>query len=156
MALERGKWRNALVRAGLLALMAGGASACAEAGKLNPLALGRIEPSSPVAADIETARRTPGPYPSFSRIPPAPTDVRPARAWRAAAYDAWGLKRRTEAEAAAIPFVLTVGEAEAWAEVERAKIPAAEMAAPTADASDQSEAFAAAERARATPPPPPK
>jgi hypothetical protein len=152
MTTERAMRRKALARTLLVAFAAGGASACAN----NPLALGKIDQTSPVAADVAAAQRAPGPYPSFSRIPPVPTDVRPARAWRVSVYDTWGLKRRTEAEASAIPFVLVPGEAEGWAAAERAKIPAAEMIAPSSDASEQAEAFAAAQRARATPPPPPK
>jgi len=152
MAPERVNWRNGLVRALLVAVAAAGACACAS----NPLAFGKIDQTSPVAADVAAAQRAPGPYPSFSRIPPVPKDVRPVSAWRASVYDTWGLKRQTEVEAAAIPFVLTEGDAEGWAAAERAKIPAAEMIAPAADASGQAEAFAAEQRARATPPPSPK
>jgi hypothetical protein len=152
MSTERAIWRNALVRALLVAVAAGGAGACAS----NPLALGKLDQTSPVAADVAAAQRAPGPYPSFSHIPPVPTDVRPARAWRASVYDTWGLKRQTEAEAASIPFVLVPGEADGWAAAERSKIPDVEMIPPSADASEQAEAFAAAQRARATPPPPPK
>jgi hypothetical protein len=152
MATERAFRRITLVGVALLALAASGASACAA----NPLAFGKIDQTSPVAADVTAAQQAPGPYPSFSQLPAVPKDVRPAGAWRAAVYDTWSLKRQTEAEATAIPFVLTEGEAEGWAEAERAKIPAAEMIAPAADASGQAEAFAAAQRARATPPPSPK
>jgi hypothetical protein len=122
---------------------------------MNPMAEGPINAASPAAPDIVAAERTPGPYPKFSQVPPVPKDVRPAAAWRAAVADALALKRRTQLEAGAIPFVLTGGDTEAWAAAERAKIPASEMAAPAADESQQAEAFAAAERARATPPPPP-
>jgi hypothetical protein len=149
MASERANWRNALARGLLVALAACGAAACAD----NPLAFGKIDATSPVAADVAAAQRAPGPYPSFSRVPPVPKDVRSVAAWRTSVYDIWGVKRQTEAEAAAIPFVLTDGDTESWAAAERGKIPAAEMAGPTTDTSAEAEAYAAAERARATPPP---
>ena len=152
MTTVRAKRRKNFVRVVLVALAAGGAVACAS----NPLALGKIDKASPVAADVAAAQRAPGPYPNFSHIPPVPRDVRPASAWRESVYDTWGLKRQVEAEAATIPFTLNVGDAQSWADAERAKIPAAEMIAPSADASADAEAFATAQRTRATPPPPPK
>jgi len=138
------------------ALVAVGALLCASqavAAGANPFGSGPIDPASPVAADIVDAQRHPGPYPSFADIATAPKDVRPATAWRAAVYDVWGKKKRTEAEAAAIPFVLVTGESEGWAQTQRTKIPADEMIGPAADTAEQTEAFAAEQRARATPPP---
>lgn len=137
-------------------LVAVGAVLCASqavAAGASPFGAGPVDPSSPVAGDIANAQAHPGPYPAFSDVPPVPKDVRPARAWRAAVYDVWGKKKQTEAEAAAIPFVLVTGDTEGWAQAERSKIPADEMIGPGADAADQTEAFAAAQRARATPPP---
>jgi len=138
------------------ALVAVGALLCASqavAAGASPFGSGPIDPASPAAADIADAQAHPGPYPAFSDVAPVPKDVRPASAWRAAVYDVWGKKKQTEAEAAAIPFVLVTGETEGWAQTERSKIPADEMIGPAADAADQTEAFAAAQRARATPPP---
>jgi len=66
----------------------------------------------------------------------------------------WGDKRQTERQAAAIPF--TLANTEAWAERSRAKIPASERSQPAPSVAEQSEAYAAAQRARATPPPPPQ
>lgn len=152
MISKRSKWRKGPAPLAATVLLAGLASGCAS----NPMAFGKVDRSSPVAADVVAAQHAPGPYPNFAEIPPAPKDVRPVSAWRAAVYDEWGLKKQTEAEAAAIPFVLTVGDAEGWAAVERAKIPAAEMIPPASDASSQAEAFAQAGLARATPPPTPK
>jgi hypothetical protein len=156
MAFERVKSR--LGRASLPSFLAVLASLapCAGAWAANPLGFGPVDANSSVAADVQAAQRSPGPYPSFSQIPPVPKDVRPALAWRASVTDAWTLKRQTEAEAAAIPFGLEVGDAPGWADAERSKIPPAEMIPPPADATDQAEAFAAAAQARATPPPPQK
>jgi hypothetical protein len=156
MAFVRVKWRKRLVRATPLLFAAMGAAGCVNAATLNPLAFGKLDATSAVAADVSAAERTPGPYPKFSHVPPVPKDVRPAIAWRNSVAETWALKRRTEAQAAAIPFGLTVGDAQGWADAERVKIPSAEMTPPAADAADQTAAFAAAAQARATPPPPPK
>ena len=123
------------------------------AGPNNPSDVGKLDPTSLVAGDIADAQRHPGPYPTFADVAPVPKDVRPARAWRVAVYDVWDKKKQTEAEASAIAFSLVTGETEGWADSERSKIPAAEMIGPATDNADQSEAFAAAQRARATPPP---
>jgi hypothetical protein len=130
-----------------------GALACAQA-SANPFTFGPIDPSSPVAADVRAAEHAPGPYPKFSTVPAPPKDVRPVSAWREAVYDTWALKKKTEADAAAIPFTLTGKDTSAWVSQQLAKIPSSETAPPAADAAAQSEAFAAAKRARATPPPP--
>ena len=115
MTPERAIWRNPWLRLSLVVAAGVCASGCASAGKVNPLTYGGIDPNSPVAADIATAERTPGPMPRFAQAPPAPKDVRPATAWRDSVAETWNLKRRTEAEAAAIPFALAVGDTEAWA-----------------------------------------
>ena len=67
--------------------------------------------------------------------------------------DEWRLKRATEAEAASTPFLLA--NTQAWAQAEHAKIPASELQAVSPDEATESEAYAAAQRARATPPPTP-
>jgi hypothetical protein len=129
---------------------------CAETDRANPLTFGKVDSNSSVAADVAAAQGSPGPYPSFSHIPPTPKDVRPALAWRESVAETWALKRRTETDAAAVPFGLTSGEAQGWADTERAKIPAEEMTPPPADAAADTQAFADTARARATPPPPQK
>jgi hypothetical protein len=129
-------------------------SGCAIGPAVNPFTGGAINPDSSVASEVTAASRAPGPYPRFSQVPAVPTDVRPVPAWRNAVVGEWADKRQTEREAAALPF--TLGETEAWAESTRGKIPPDELSGPAPDAAGQSEAFAAAERARATPPPPPQ
>jgi hypothetical protein len=129
-------------------------SGCAMGTAVNPFTGGAINPDSSVAAEVAAASRAPGPYPRFSQVPAVPTDVRPVPAWRNAVIGEWADKRQTEHEAAALAF--TLGETESWAETRRAKIPSNELSGPAADAAGQSEAWAAAERARATPPPPPQ
>jgi len=121
---------------------------------VNPFAVSGVNPDSPVSAEVVAASHAPGPYPHFSQVPALPTDVRTVPAWRTAVVSEWRDKRQTEREAAAIPF--TLANSEAWAQRTRAKIPSAETSQPTPNVAAQSEAFAAAERARATPPPPPQ
>jgi hypothetical protein len=151
MARLGANWRilRRAVPLAALALALGPAAAWAA----SPFAFGAVDPTSPVAADVKAAERAPGRYPKFSEIPPVPKDVRPATAWRAAVYDEWALKQRTEAEAAALPFALDGKDTQAWAQAELAKIPPAEMIPPAADSAARSEAYAAAARGRATPPP---
>jgi len=127
---------------------------CIHAPSLNPLEASGVNPDSTVAAEVVAASRTTGPYPHFSQVPAIPTDVRPVSAWRASVLSEWGQKRQTEHEDAVIPF--TLANTEAWAQRTRLKIPADETAKPTPNATEETEAYAAAERARATPPPPPQ
>ncbi len=139
----------ALVGAGMALVLAG----CASGPVVTPFSVGPVDSRSPVAADVAEAAKAPGPYPRFSAVPPVPKDVRPAAAWKSAVIDAWSLKRATEAEAARIPFLLA--NTEAWAKTEHARIPQSELTAVSADEAASSEAYAAAQRARATPPPTP-
>ena len=41
-----------------------------------------VDPSSPVAADVAKAEQIQGPIPSFASVPPKPTDIRPAAAYK--------------------------------------------------------------------------
>ena len=128
---------------------------CAHAPMMtNPLAAGGVNRESSVSAEVTAAMNAQGTTPRFSQVPVIPTDVRPVTAWRAAVVSEWSQKRQTERQAAALPF--TLANTEAWAQRTRAKIPAGQTTAPKPDAAAQIEAFAASERARATPPPPPQ
>ena len=138
----------------LCAGMALALAGCAQTSALNPLKVGGVNPDSTISAEVNAVSRAPGPYPRFSDIPALSTDVRPVPAWRTAVVTEWGEKRQTEREAAAIPF--TLANSEAWAEKTRAHMPLSETSQPVPNVATQSEAFAAAERARATPPPPPQ
>jgi hypothetical protein len=129
-------------------------SACAATPVRNPFVAGGVNPDSSVSAEVVAATHAPGSYPRFSQIPIVPTDVRPVPAWRAAVVSEWGQKRQTEHQAAAIPF--TLANTEAWAQKTRSKIPANQTTPSSPDVPASIEAFAASERARATPPPPPQ
>jgi hypothetical protein len=154
MTATLAKGLGTVVRPLICAGAASMAVACVSAPKPGPVSTRAVQANPEVVADLAAAVHSPGPYPTFRQIPAMPTDVRPVTAWRTAVITEWSVKRRTEREAAAIPFVLA--DTEAWAARERAKIPASENEPPAADAAAQIEAFAAAERERATPPPPPK
>ncbi len=125
---------------------------CVDLPKSNPFNGGPVNPNSPVAAETEAASHAPGPVPHFADLPLPPTDLRPTGAWRDDVIGELAQKHALETEAAQIPFVLS--GTEQWAAIERAKIPASELTPPAADSADQTEAFAAQSRARATPPPP--
>ena len=143
-----------LLCAGLALPIAG----CVQTRELNPYATTGVNPDSTVSAEVVAVSHVPGAYPHFAQVPALPTDVRTVPAWRTAVVTEWHTKRQTEREAAALPFTLVnTGPAstEAWAARTRDKIPPTEAAQPASTA-ERSEAFAAAERARATPPPPPQ
>ena len=145
------------IRGAGLPLLAAGAlclAGCAHTAAVNPFAVGGINPDSTVAAEVNAASHANGSYPRFAQIPALPSDVRTIPAWRTAVVSEWGTKRKTEREAAALPF--TLANTEEWAQRTRAKIPSGEQSGPTPNVSAQIEAFAAAERARATPPPAPQ
>jgi hypothetical protein len=123
-------------------------------GPKSPFALGGVDPTSPVAAEVRAASASPGPYPKFVDIPAKPKDVRTYQAFKEAVLNEMTLKRQTEAEAAAIPF--TLSGTEVWAANTRARVrPELSQQGP-ADERARAEAFAAQQAARATPPPVPK
>ena len=90
------------------------------------------------------------PYPTFAQIPPLPTDVRPMGAWKASVLNVKAEGAQLAEAAAAEPW--TLGDTDGWAAQERAD---AAAPPPITQASSQAdtEAFAAAMRARAMPPP---
>ena len=139
-----------IVGAGLCGLL----GACMSMPGVSALTPGGVDPHSSVAAEVAAAIQAPGPYPKFSQIPEMPNDVRPDAEWRKDVIGVWSSKRQLDAEAKALKFTLT--NTEGWAVAERGKINPADAAPAPLDATLDAETFAAAERARATPPPPPK
>ena len=45
----------------------------------DPIASAKVDPRSPIAAEVASVAKTHRTYPKFSDIPPVPDDVRPAR-----------------------------------------------------------------------------
>ena len=114
----------------------------------NPFGGHPVDPTSPVAAEVQQRSRAPAHFPSFASIPAAPKDLRPAPQYGqsatrvVAAGDA--LIRDTE------PGTWTLSGTDEFAEKARRDAgPVLEPATP-----GQSEADARALRERATPPPP--
>ena len=148
--------RGEFCRKGLtgLALGAGLAVAgCADLARVTSLSPGGVDPNSPVAAQVRAASAADYPTPRFRDIPPTPVDVRPAEAWRESVEQTARAGAAVTAWVAANPTSLT-GDTEAFAEGQRARIPASERQAAPADPAG-TEAFAARLREMATPPPPP-
>jgi len=116
----------------------------------NPFEDAKVDPRSPVAGEVAKSVRPDAPYPTFAAIPPKPKDIRPRRQYgraaeqvdqaaaqleRATAPSTWTLERTTDFAAAA--------QSAAGPQIDT----------PPAGAT---EAYAAALRKRATPPPPAK
>lgn len=115
----------------------------------NPFDTARVDPASPVAADVESLARANKDYPSFSEIPQAPTDVRPLRLYGQAARQIVEVRDQLERETA--PGTWTLQATDSFANTARAAA-GPELPAPAASDTD---AFAEDLRRRATPPPPP-
>lgn len=126
---------------------------CASLAPANPFVSGGVDSRSPVAGEVSQASLSIGDYPQFKALPPFPTNLRAASAWRGSVEDALSTKRSVEATAAQIPF--TLADTEAWAQAERSHIPPGQWAPPAADSQAKTQALAVALQARATPPPPP-
>lgn len=118
----------------------------------NPLATAQVDPASPVAAEVARVGETPGEFPTFQKIPPFPKDQRPLGAWAPAAAKIERAGLDLERQTADNTWTLTATEAYALRAQRRLD------AAPSAAESTvgMTEAYAKAQRKRATPPPPPK
>ncbi|MFI4973974.1 MAG: hypothetical protein ACHP84_05495 [Caulobacterales bacterium] len=107
-------------------------------------------PAAALAPDIVAAAHRPAAaYPTFSDIPPAPEDIRSVGAWKRAVTAIKNDGYQLHAQAASEPW--TLADTEGWAgkmqEIAKAPPPL------TTPSDGESEAYAAALRARATPPP---
>jgi len=99
-----------------------------------------VNPSSPIAAYADRVAQEPYPMPNLITIPPKPTDVRDASAYRAAVVDEVSLRRNLLAWRAAHPE--SDPNTEAWAAQQRARIPPGQ-AVPVAQSHEaDAEAFA--------------
>jgi hypothetical protein len=138
----RGLGVNLLVSAAACGLL----SACVG----NPFEDAKVNPSSPIAAEVTKSVKLDAAYPTFASVPAAPKDIRPRKQYGLAAAEEERASAQLTAQTADSAWTLSGTEAFA-AEARRAVGP--DLAAPQpAD----TEAFAAALRKRATPPPPAK
>jgi hypothetical protein len=136
--------------------LAGPAALCLALGgclSSNPFTDAQVDPRSPIAKEVATTVKPDAPYPTFASIPARPKDVRPVRQFGVAAQQVDQAAAELTAQTADDKFTLNNTETFA-AEAQTAAGPAA---APTqAQQAGETEAFAAAMRKRATPPPPAK
>ena len=108
----------------------------------------KIDPASPVAADVAKMTRQEGKFPTFASIPAPPKDLRPVAQY---GRDARAVLAEGERlVAATAPSTWTLGDSEAFAEKGR-KDAGPQLDPPTPG---DAEAFARELRERATPPPP--
>jgi hypothetical protein len=99
-----------------------------------------VNPSSPIAAYADQVSHETLPTPSFRDIPPKPTDVRPADAYKTAVMGEIGFRRDLAAWRATHPELTS--DTEAWADLERHRIPKS-VGTPVAETHDaEAEAFA--------------
>lgn len=113
-----------------------------------PFTDAKIDPASPVAADVARMTRQPGKSPTFAGIPAPPKDLRPVAQYGRDARLV--LAEGEKLVAATAPSTWTLQGTEAFAEKAR------EDAGPQLDppTPGDAEAFARELRERATPPPP--
>ncbi|HEY8004326.1 MAG TPA: hypothetical protein VIE16_08865 [Phenylobacterium sp.] len=137
-------------RAAARLLASAGACALLAACVGNPFEDAKVDPRSPVAGEVAKAVRPDAAYPTFASIPPVPKDVRPHRQYGQAADTIE--QARTDLEHATADNTWTLNDTEAFAARARADA-GPDLGAPQAS---DTEAFAKAQRKRATPPPPPK
>ncbi|MBP7817728.1 MAG: hypothetical protein KA085_16530 [Phenylobacterium sp.] len=139
------------LRTSLLVCVCGGAmvSGCAVS---NPFATAAVDPGSPVAAEVSAKARASNVYPTFASIPPVPSDVRALPAFGRAANELEAAGAELIAETAPGTWTLTGTEAFAG----RARDIAGPGITGPESTTAATEAFAKAQRARATPPPPPR
>ncbi len=131
-------------------VMAAGSCALLTACVGNPFEDAKVDPRSPIAAEVAKSVRADAIYPTFKGIPAVPKDVRP--------HTQYGEQAAlTEKDAAALVAATaddtwTLNNSQAFAAQARAD---AGPVLPPVDPLDTA-AFAKALKARATPPPPPK
>jgi hypothetical protein len=140
--------RRSRVAAKLLASVGGCAILSACVG--NPFEDAKVDPRSPIAAEVARSVKSDAPYPTFAGIPPAPKDVRPHKQYGQAAAQVEQAK--ADVVSATADGAWTLNNSETFAE--EARTAAGPELAPAAQA--DTEAFANDLRKRATPPPPPK
>lgn len=115
----------------------------------NPVASAKVDPNSPIAAEVAKLTKNDRDYPTFSEIPPAPTDLRPVQVYGQRAQTVVAARDRLQAATAPNTWALTGNTTAFAAGARRAAGP--DLGPSTAA---DTEAFANAVRKRATPPPP--
>lgn len=127
---------------------------CADLARVTSLAPDPIDANSPVAAQARLAQKAHYRRPRFSDVPAKPTDVRAPAQFRAAVAENIQARRTQNGWIAGHPAFVS-DDTESFAAAERARIPAS-ATQPIASDPAGTEDYAARLRALATPPPPPK
>jgi hypothetical protein len=107
----------------------------------------QVDPRSPVAKEVAASVKSDAPYPTFAGVPSRPKNVRPLRQFGVAAAQVDRAAAQLAQATADDKWTLTNTETFAA----QAQTEAGPAIAPPATA--ETEAFAAAQRKRATPPP---
>jgi hypothetical protein len=113
----------------------------------NPFEDAKVDPRSPIAAEVAKSVRADAAYPTFRSIPPVPKDLRPHRLYGQQA--AQTEKEAKALEAATAEGTWTLNNSETFAA--KARIDAGPELPPAEPGN--TEAFARNQKARATPPP---
>lgn len=135
-----------IVRVALIVGFAAGATACA-----SPFKTAKVDPNSPVAAQVAAAAKEKGTRRKFSDIPVIPTDVPNADQVRAAV-----VQQQAAGDAvtkAVAPATWELKDTEGYASKARRDVKAPAFQAPTEADRAETEAFARAARGRASAPP---
>jgi hypothetical protein len=99
-----------------------------------------VNPSSPIAGYAEQVSRETFPAPNFREVPPKPTDVRSADAYKLAVVDELRMRRELAVWRAAHPDLDS--DTDAWADLQRHRIPPS-VGTPVSETHDaEAEAFA--------------
>lgn len=112
------------------------------------IASAKVDPNSPIAAEVAKVSSQDHDYPTFNEIPPSPTDLRPVQVYGERADKV--ITARDKLQAATVDNTWTLGNTTAFAARARRDV-GPDAAPPTAA---ETEAFANSVRKRATPPPP--
>lgn len=133
--------------------LAAGVTACALISACaNPFGNAKVDPNSPIAADVARVANAHEPYPTFASIPPIPKDLRPVKAYGREARSVVDARNQLDQETA--PGAWTLDSADDFAAAARAAAGTQPpQAAPKANGG--ADDFADTQRKRATPPPPP-
>jgi hypothetical protein len=116
----------------------------------NPFQDAKVDPRSPIAAEVAKSVRHDAAYPTFASIPPVPKDVRPRKEY---GVDAGKIDQSAAAlDRATADNTWTLTGTESFVAAAQAAVGPDLTPVQQAD----TEAFAAALRQRATPPPPTK
>lgn len=152
-----GDTHNSQMKSGRLLLLAAAGfvvSGCMSLPAVEPYGEAPIDARSPAAAAIADEAAQANLWPSFASIPQHPDDVRSPAEWSGAVAATEADRQQLMAETA--PATFSLSGTEAFAQAVRTRVGFDPADVPTAADTAEAEAWAAAMRARATPPPRPR